>query len=97
IGDIESEYLSRTGRWAVGPHHARTNGAGARATGLCPAPAPGWSLGFRPMADSCSRRSFLKVAAIVPATAHVPFHVPPRRRAALPAAVSSANGLKSVE
>lgn len=49
------------------------------------------------MVDSCSRRSFLKVAAIAPATAHVPFHVPPRRRAALPAAVSSANGLKSVE
>ena len=49
------------------------------------------------MTDSVSRRSFLKAAAVVPAVAAIPFHVPPRRRAARPAAVSSANGLKSVE
>lgn len=49
------------------------------------------------MVESVSRRSFLKVAAVVPATAAAPFSIPPRRRVAAPAAVSSANGLKSVE
>ena len=48
------------------------------------------------MMDQVSRRSFLKAAAAVPAVAAAPFHVPGRRRASRPAAVSSANGLKSV-
>lgn len=47
------------------------------------------------MTERISRRGFLAVTAggaVVPA-----FHVPPRRRAAHPAAVSSRNGIKAVE
>jgi N4-(beta-N-acetylglucosaminyl)-L-asparaginase len=49
------------------------------------------------MSDPVSRRSFLKAAAVTPAASYLPFHVPPRRRPARPAAVSSENGLKAVE
>lgn len=53
------------------------------------------------MADPLSRRSFLAssaaAGAVTPLAASVPFHSPPRRRAQAPAAVSSANGLRSVE
>lgn len=52
-----------------------------------------------PMADSVSRRSFLSAVAGVGALTPVAvsFHVPPRRRHRHPVAVSSTNGIKSVE
>ena len=56
-----------------------------------------------PMSSSPSRRSFLASAAALgaagalPATQPAGFHVPKRRRAQAPVAVSSANGLRSVE
>ncbi len=50
-----------------------------------------------PAPSAFSRRSFLGLAAASVPLARAPFHVGSRRRIALPAAVSSANGLHSVE
>ncbi|MCC6781310.1 MAG: N(4)-(beta-N-acetylglucosaminyl)-L-asparaginase [Planctomycetes bacterium] len=53
------------------------------------------------MSELLSRRSFLGSAAlagaVAPAASPLSFHVPPRRRAQHPVAVSSRNGLKAVE
>src|SRR5688500_6242289 len=48
-----------------------------------------------PMSD-LSRRSFLAAAGLAPVAAPS-FHVPPRRRAQEPVAVSSANGMRAVD
>lgn len=47
------------------------------------------------MSEPISRRRFLELGAATAAVSH--FHVPVRRRAPAPAAVSSANGLRSVQ